>query len=143
MVCVNRPFQLPSCGHGSPHTLCSTITRELPASTGELETAWRASPTTSRRCVFGGAARPSALERRRSGAKFSLRQGVSAVGRHITMSLGAVKVLSLVVFDSGMNILEAWRLAAPPSIHESTAQHVAHMSFVQSLLAGPENCRYA
>ena len=49
-----------------------------------------------------------------------------------TTSLGAVKVLSLVVFDSGMNTLEAWRLAALPSIHESTAQHVAHMSFGQS-----------
>ena len=60
-----------------------------------------------------------------------------------TKSLGPVKVPSLAVFDSGMNTLKAARLDAPPSIHKSTAQHVARHEVDRSLFAGPENRRYA
>ena len=52
----------------------------------------------------------------------------------MTMSLGGVKVVSLVISCHAMNALKGARPDSPPNIHASTAQHVAHVRLTDSCL---------
>lgn len=64
--------------------------------------------------------------------------GLAPEGSHplagMTMSLGGVKVVSLVVSCHAMNALKGARPDSPPNIHASTAQHVAHVRLTDSCL---------